>query len=85
MPVDRAHPAAAGQALQLELQVGDRGRVEQLAQLLLAEQLGQQLAVERQRLRAPLGQRRVALVHVGADVVEEQPGGERRRRARLDR
>ena len=59
-------------ALQLTLHLLDRVGVEQVAQLLLAEQLTQQVTVERQRLRTPLGGRRVVLVHVRRDVVEEQ-------------
>ena len=57
--------------------------IEQVAQLLLPEELAQQVAVERQRLRAPLGRRRVVLVHVGRDVVEEERGREGRGRRRL--
>jgi hypothetical protein len=53
-PVHRPHPATAGQGLQLELQVGGGGRVEQLAQLFRAQQLGQQLAVEGEGLRPAL-------------------------------
>ena len=68
-PFARAGP---GQRLELELEVGHGLRVDQLAQLLAAEQLGKQLAVERQRLGSPLGERRVALVHERADVVEQQ-------------
>ena len=64
--------------LERQLEVGQRLRVEQLAQLLLAEQLAQQVAVERQRAGPALGQRRVALVHVGGDVVEQQRRRERR-------
>src|SRR6266508_5964402 len=52
-------------------------RVEQVAELLLAEQLAQQVAVERERLRPPLRRRRVVLVHVRRDVVEEQTRGVR--------
>ena len=62
----------------------ERARVDQVAQLLLAEQLAQQVAVERQRLGAPLGGRRVVLVHVGGDVVEEERGAIRRGGRRLD-
>jgi hypothetical protein len=58
--------------------------VDQLAQLLLAEQLGEQVAIEGEGRRAALRVGRVPLVHVGGDVVEEQRGGERRRRRRLD-
>ena len=55
----------------------ERSRVDQLAQLLLAEQLTQQVAVERQRGGPALGVGRVALVHVGGDVVEQQRGRKR--------
>src|SRR5262249_2567670 len=57
---------------QLALDILDRLRIEQVAQLLLPEQLAQQVAVERERLRTPLGGRRVVLVHVRRDVVEEE-------------
>ena len=70
--------------LQVVLHARERARVDQLAQLLLAEQLAQQVPVERQRRRAALGAGRVALVHVGRDVVEQQRGGERRGGPRLD-
>ena len=68
---------------QLPLDLGERIGVDQLAQLLLAEQLAEQVAVERERLRAALGRRRVVLVHVGGDVVEEERAGEGRGRRRL--
>ena len=74
----------ARQRPQRGLDLGERGRVDQLAQLLLAEQLPQQVAVERERLRTPLRGRRVVLVHVRGDVVEEQRRRERRRRRGLD-
>ena len=70
--VGAAGPATVGQALQVELDVGEHAGVEQLAQLLGAEQVAQQVAVERQRRGPPLGQRGVALVHVGGDPVEQQ-------------
>ena len=73
-----------GVAAQLRLDLLERAGVDQVAQLLLAEQLAQQVAVERQRLRPPLGGRRVVLVHVVRDVVEEQRGRVRRGRGRLD-
>ena len=66
------------------LDLGQRVRVDELAQLLGAEQLPEQLAVERERLRAALSRRRVVLVHVGGDVVEEERGGERGGGRRLD-
>src|SRR5439155_11588810 len=69
---------------QLALDVLDRVRVEQVAQLLLTEELTQQIAVERERLRAALGRRRVVFVHVRRDVVEEERARERRGRAGLD-
>ena len=61
-------------------------RVEQVADLLLAQQLPQHAAVERQRLGATLARGRVGLVHVLRDVVEEERRGERRavRRLHLD-
>ncbi len=71
-------------AAQLALDLVDGVAVEQVAQLLLPEQLAQQVAVERQRLRAALGRRRVVLVHVRRDVVEEQRRRVRRGRRGLD-
>ena len=78
--VGRSCPAPLGEALQLELDVGEHARVEQLAQLLGAEQVAQQVAVERERRGPPLGQRGIAFVHVGGDPVEQQA---RRHRAGL--
>ena len=75
--VGAAGPAPVGQVLQVELDIGQHAGVEQLAQLLGAEQVAQQVAVERQRGGPPLGQRRVALVHVGGDPVEQQALGHR--------
>ena len=82
--VGRAGRALLGQRLQLQLQLGQRLGIEQLAQLLRAQQLAQQVAVERERLGPPVEQRRVALVHVGGDVVEQQRRGEGRGARRLD-
>ena len=59
-------------------------RVEEVAQLLLPEELAQQVAVERERLRLALGQRRVALVQERGDVGERQRARERRGGAGLD-
>ncbi len=73
-----------GAVLQVVFDARERARVDQLAQLLLAEQLAQQIAVERQRGGTALGVGRVALVHVGGDVVEQQRGGKRRGGLRLD-
>ncbi len=82
--VGRLRARALGQPLQVGLDLVERRRVDQLAQLLLAEQLAQQVAVERERRRAALRVRRVALVHVRRDVVEQQRRRERRGGRRLD-
>ena len=63
---------------------GDDLWVEQLAQLDPSQKLGQQGGVQRQRGRAPLRQRCVALIHERAHIAEQQRRGERRRRGRLD-
>ncbi len=76
--------AVGVEALQFELGLRDHRRVEQLAQLGATEQFGEQRRIERQRGGAALGQRRVALVHEGGDVAEQQRAGERRRRLGLD-
>ena len=81
--VHRSGLALVDERLALQLRLLERGRVQQLAQLLLAEQLAEEVAVERQRLRPSLGERRVALVHEGGHVVEEERRGERRRPRRL--
>ena len=83
-PVEARRLPLVGQRLEAQLEVGQRVGVEQLAQLLLAEQLAQQVAVERQRAGATLGDRRVAVVHVGGDVVEQQAARERRGADGLD-
>ncbi len=76
--------AVLGQGLEAELEIGQRGRVQELPQLLLAQQLAEQVTVQRQRLRPPLGDRGIALVHVGRHVVEQQRARERRCPRRLD-
>src|SRR5258708_40351736 len=53
--VDVAGEAFGEQPLQLELDRRDRLRVEQLAKVLAAKQLGEPVAVERQRRGAALG------------------------------
>ena len=83
--VGRPGAATLGEALQLQLDVGEHTGVEQLAQLLRAEQVAQQVAVERERRGPTLGQRRVALVHVGRDPVEQQALRERARLGRCRR
>jgi len=61
-----------GASPELPLDFVDRVAVEQVPELLLAEQLPQEVAVEGERLRPPLGGRSVVFVHVRRDVVEEQ-------------
>ena len=82
--VDGRRRAILDQRLERQLEIGQGVGVEQLAQLLLAEQLAQQVAVERERAGPALGQRRVAVVHVRRDVVEQQAARERARLRCLD-
>ena len=70
--------------LELPLDLREGIRVEQVAQLLLPEELAEQVAIERERLRAPLRGRRVVLVHVARDVVEEERRAVRRGALGLD-
>jgi hypothetical protein len=72
-----------GESLQLRLDVVERRGVDQVPQLLLPEQLAQEVTVQRQGGRAALRVRRVALVHVRRDVVEQQRRRHRRRGRRL--
>ncbi len=69
-------PAVLGEPLELPLQLLQDLRVEEFAQLRLAEQLGQQPGVQRQCGRPALGQGRVALVEELGDVPEEEGTGE---------
>ncbi len=69
---------------QRRLDLLDRAEVEELTQLLDAHELAQEVAVEGERLRAPLLGRRVVLVHVRRDVFEEKRRGEGRRGNGLD-
>ena len=82
--VGRAGAAPVGEALQVELDIGEHTGVEQLAQLLRPEQLAQQVTVERQRRRSALGERRIALVHVRRDPVEQEARRHRTRRRSID-
>src|SRR5205823_4910770 len=68
---------------ELRLHLLDRIAVEEVSELLLAEQLPEKVAVERERLCAPLRRRRVVFVHVVRDVVEEERGRIGRGRGRL--
>ncbi|CAM5703105.1 hypothetical protein SANTM175S_04584 [Streptomyces antimycoticus] len=69
-------PAVLGEPLQLVLQLGQDVGVEQLAQLGLAQELGQQPCVEGEGCGAALGERGVALVEKLRDIAEEQRAGE---------
>ena len=71
-------------AAQIPLDLLERSRVDQVAQLFLPEQLAKQVAVERKRLCPAFRRRRVVLVHVRGDVVEEQRGRVRRGGGCLD-
>jgi hypothetical protein len=73
-----ARPAVRGEPLELGLQVGQHRRVQQLAELGPAQQLGQQPLVQGERGRAALRERVVALVHERGDVAEQQRPRERR-------
>ena len=65
--------------LQLDFERVQRVRVEQLAQLGLAEKLPELGLIDGQSLSAPLGQRRVAVVDEVRHVPEQQRPGEGRR------
>ena len=71
------------EALQLLFHLGDRIGIEQFAQIGIAQQLAQLILVDGQRLRAALGQRRIAVVDVVGHVAEQQRRRERRRLARV--
>ena len=85
--VQRIHapdPAPAREPLELELEVRQALGIDQLPELLPPQQLGQEGAIERQRLRPPFGEGRVALVHERRDVAELQRAGEGRGHGRVD-
>ena len=79
-----AGPPPVVEGLEVGLQRLQRLRVDQLPQLLGAQQLGQHLPVEGEGLGPALGQRGVALVEEVGDVLEGQRLGERRRRGGVD-
>ncbi len=76
--VRASRPPSRREPLQPEFDVVERARVQQLAQLLRAEELAEQVPVERERRRATFRERRVALVHVHGDPSEQQRLRERR-------
>ena len=80
-----AGPPPFVEILEVGLEVGQRLGLDQLAQLLGAEEVGQQVAVEGEGLRLALGDRSVALVQEVGDVGEGERRGERRRPPRVDR
>ncbi len=79
-----AWEALREQSLQLELDCCNCLGVEQLTKVFAAEQLGQQLAIQRERLRAPFGQRRVAGVHELRYIREKEGRREGRRTLGVD-
>ena len=72
-------PALGREPLELGLELGQHLRVEQLAQLGPAEQLGEQPLVEGERRGPALGDGGVALVDELGDVPEQQAARERAR------
>ena len=82
--IGRSRPAAVGEALQFQFEVGKHPGIEQFSQFLGAEQITQQIAIECERGGPPLGQRSVAVVHVVGDPVEEKALREGRSLRRID-
>ena len=76
-PIGALHAARGIELADLLFDCFDRGAVEQLAQLRVAEQRLQLRVIDRQRLRAAFGQRRVAVIDVVRDVAEQQRRRER--------
>ena len=76
--------ACATLAAELVLDLLEGVAVEQVAQLVGAGELAQQVAVERQGGDPPFRRRRIVFVQVLGDVLEVERRGERRRRLRLD-
>ena len=75
--VDVAGEAPLDQPLQLQLQVGQHVGVDQLSQLLGAEEVAEQVAVEGQGGARRCSKRHVTGVHVDGDPAEHQRLGER--------
>ncbi len=67
------------QVLELGLDIGNRIRVEQIAQLDLAEQLAQLRLIDRQCLSPAFGERGIAVVEVVGDIAKQQRRGKGRR------
>ena len=81
--IDRLRLVPLVEVLQLHLHLGQHVRVEELTQLGLAEKLTKLGLIDRQRLRLPFGQRRVAVVDEIRHVAEEQRSGKGRRLLRV--
>ena len=77
--------ALRNKPLQLALELGEHVGIEEFAQFLGAEQLAEQIAIERERRGTAFGQWRVVLVHVHGDPPEQQRLRHRRRLATVDR
>ena len=81
--IHRSRMVGGVELLRLRFHFGKRIGVEQLAQLDVPQQLAKLRLVDRQRLRAALGERGIAVVDVIGDVPKEQGGREWRRYRRI--
>ncbi len=70
--------------LKLEFDLRHGIRIEQLPEMRIAEQIPQQLSIQREGGGALLGDRGVVLVHERGDEVEQQRRGERTRTVERD-
>ncbi len=84
-PVDVSGLPGFGCSLKFGFELGEHFGVEEFPQLLGAQQVVQQITVERQGRRPALGQRSVAFVHVLSHPTEQQTAGHRRGRVGVDR
>ena len=66
------HAVPLIQPLELALDLHHRFIVEKIAQLAVANELAQLRLIHGERLRAPLGQRRVAVVQEAGHIAEKQ-------------
>ncbi len=65
------------QVLELGLDIGHGVGVEEIAQLGIAEELAQLRLIDRERLCAPFGEWRVAIVEIVGDVAKQERRRER--------
>ena len=70
--VGGANPLGFEQTLQLLFHFADGVRIQQLAQIGIAQQVAQLFLIDGKRLCPALGQRRIAIVDVVGYVAEEQ-------------